>query len=184
MKDRGATHERSVRHAGRPIKDREMKSWGVALKDSLFSGTITNADLLAALAVFAKARRESAISPINAISHAVWGQRAARADSPSLQYTIPSLIINQVGTILWAMIYEKLRGEDVHARRILPNAGLISALAYITDYRIMPKRLTPGYELRLPPKALYGIYGALALSLASSTAASRMEAPLIHKRIR
>jgi hypothetical protein len=147
-----------------------MKSWDAALKDSLFSGTITNAVLLAALAAFAKARGESVISPINAISHAVWAQRAARADSPLRQYTILSLIINQVGAILWAMIYEELRGEDVHARSILPNAGLISALAYITDYWIMLERLTPGYELRLPPKALYGIYGALALSLASSTA--------------
>jgi hypothetical protein len=59
-----------------------MKSWDAALKDSLFSGTITNAVLLAALAAFAKARGESVISPINAISHAVWAQRAARADSP------------------------------------------------------------------------------------------------------
>ena len=147
-----------------------MKSWGAALKDSVFSGTITNAVLLAALAAFAKARGESAISPINAISHAVWSQRAARADSPSLQYTIPGLIINQIGAIFWAMVYEKLPSEDTHVRSVLPKAGLVSVLAYITDYWVMPKRLTPGYELRLPPKALYGIYAALALSLASNTA--------------
>ncbi len=147
-----------------------MKSWGAALRDSVLSGTITNATMLATLAAFAKARGESAISPINAVSHALWGEKAAHADSLSLQYTLPGLAINQIGATFWAMIYEKLLGEDSHARRTLPKAGLVSALAYITDYWIVPKRLTPGYELILPPKALAGVYTALALSLASSTA--------------
>jgi hypothetical protein len=48
------------------------------------------------------------------------------------------------------------------------GGGLVSALAYVTDYYVVPKRLTPGYELRLRPCALAGIYLALALSLSFS----------------
>ena len=41
----------------------------------------------------------------------------------------------------------------------------VSATAYVTDYCVVPKRLTPGFELRLPRRALAPIYAALALGL-------------------
>jgi hypothetical protein len=43
----------------------------------------------------------------------------------------------------------------------------VSAAAYITDYHFVPRRLSPGFELRIPPAALAAIYAALALGLAS-----------------
>jgi hypothetical protein len=44
---------------------------------------------------------------------------------------------------------------------------LISAAAYVTDYHIVPKRLTPGFEMRIPRVALAGVYAALALGLSA-----------------
>jgi hypothetical protein len=42
---------------------------------------------------------------------------------------------------------------------------VVSAAAYVTDYHVVPKRLTPGFELRVPRLALAGVYAALALGL-------------------
>lgn len=45
----------------------------------------------------------------------------------------------------------------------------MAAGAYVTDYYLVPRRFTPGYEKRLSGQALALIYGALALGLAAST---------------
>lgn len=53
------------------------------------------------------------------------------------------------------------------------NATLVTALAYVTDYHLVPHRLKPGFEQRLSPRSLAGIYGVLAASLAMSALATR-----------
>jgi hypothetical protein len=35
----------------------------------------------------------------------------------------------------------------------------------VTDYKVVPERLTPGFELRLSNKSLGVVYGALAAGL-------------------
>lgn len=53
----------------------------------------------------------------------------------------------------------------------------VSALAYVTDYYVVPKRFTPGIEKRLSPMALATTYGVLAASLAAGAVwANRAEA--------
>ena len=39
-------------------------------------------------------------------------------------------------------------------------------VAYVVDYHVVPRRLTPGFELRVPRRALAAVYGALAVGLA------------------
>jgi hypothetical protein len=46
-------------------------------------------------------------------------------------------------------------------------AAAVSSAAYVTDYYVVPRRLTPGFELRLPGSALALIYAALALGLSA-----------------
>ncbi|CAI07401.1 hypothetical protein ebA2309 [Aromatoleum aromaticum EbN1] len=52
------------------------------------------------------------------------------------------------------------------ARRSARGAA-VAAGAYVTDYYLVPKRFTPGYEKRLSGQSLALIYGALALGLAA-----------------
>jgi hypothetical protein len=47
----------------------------------------------------------------------------------------------------------------------LLRGAAVSAAAYVTDYHLVPRRLTPGFELRLPRLALAPIYAALAVGL-------------------
>jgi hypothetical protein len=42
----------------------------------------------------------------------------------------------------------------------------VAALAYFVDYRLTPRRLTPGYERRLSGRALLAVYASLAAGLA------------------
>ena len=47
----------------------------------------------------------------------------------------------------------------------LVGGVVISGLAYVTDYKLVPAWMTPGFEKRLSNRSLLGIYAALALGL-------------------
>jgi hypothetical protein len=108
-------------------------------------------------------------APLNATSHAAWGEAAARQDKPSLKFTGVGLLFNSAASIFWASLYEKWfaprigRNLQRSPLRPLVGAAAVTAGAYITDYYLVPKRLTPGFEKRVSGKALATIYGALAL---------------------
>jgi hypothetical protein len=71
--------------------------------------------------------------------------------------------------VFWALFYEAL------ADRMAPLArgAAVSALAYVVDYHVVPRRLTPGFEMRLGRPALAAIYAALAFGLSARDLLSR-----------
>jgi hypothetical protein len=52
---------------------------------------------------------------------------------------------------------------------------LTSGVAYLTDYRVVPARLTPGFEKRFSPRGMAWMYGVLggAFGIAGLLAARR-----------
>jgi hypothetical protein len=44
---------------------------------------------------------------------------------------------------------------------------VVAATAYVVDYHVVPRRLTPGFELRLRGAAFAGVFATLALGLAA-----------------
>lgn len=150
-----------------------MKTWKEAICDSAFSGTLANAATLAAAAFFGKAQTNNSVAPVNAVSHVIWGESARRANEFSVRHTLAGAAINHGACMFWAAIYEKWVAEERGLRDAFTGGAAVSALAYVTDYHLVPKRLTPGYELRLSGSALFGIYTALALSLGLSRALRR-----------
>ena len=128
------------------------------------SGTIATAATFLATALCGR-RRGAALAPINATSHVLWGEAAGRQERASLRYTVPGTALNAGASLLWAAIYERLFGaSESRAMRALGGPA-VSALAYVTDYHLVPKRLTPGWELRLKPADLALVYLALAAVL-------------------
>jgi hypothetical protein len=145
---------------------------------------------VAAAASLAGKREEgSYAAPLNATSHIVWGDDAASKDAPSLKYTLTGFLLNHASAIFWALFYEKLLGMDETRRdRVRPknwgkvpadglaerapfaqpllDAAVVTAGAYITDYYLVPKRFTPGFEKRLSAKSMFAVYAALAAGLA------------------
>lgn len=122
-----------------------------------------------ALAVALRGERESgsAIAPINATSHVAWGDAAAHEERADVAHTVLGAAIHTGAGVFWASVYEKLFGEraergDVAAA--FAGGAVVAGLAYLTDYHIVPKRLTPGWEHRVSGRSLALTYAVLALS--------------------
>jgi hypothetical protein len=128
------------------------------------------------VAACAKAENEPVAAPINAVSHIAFGDEAATHDEASAKYTGTGLALNASAVTAWALIHELLYsrvGSKGNVATALACGAAVSAAAYVTDYYIVPKRFTPGFEKRLSGWSLFGVYSALALSLAAGSICKR-----------
>jgi hypothetical protein len=143
----------------------------VALR-ALASGTVAGIASAATAAIAGKREDNSYAAPLNATSHVLWGDEAAAHDTASLKYTATGFLLNHAAAVFWALFYEKLfgrrgRASEAESSVVKPllGAAAVSAGAYITDYYLVPRRFTPGYEKRLSGKSMVAIYTMLALGL-------------------
>jgi len=146
-----------------------MKTWKEIALEALATGKLATLATTATIAVCGKAELDNPIAPINAISHIAFGDEAAREDSASLKYTATGFVLHDAACTSWAALHARLFGGAVakgSTRAAFAGGAFISALAYVTDYYLVPKRLTPGVEKRLSNRSLAAIYTVLALSLA------------------
>lgn len=137
-------------------------------KAAAVSGAVACAVTAAAAAAAGARSSGSAVAPINAISHVLYGSRAARVRRVDASHTATGLAINYGASTFWAGIYEAAFGraaERGELAKAAAGAAAVAALAYVTDYHLVPKRLTPGWEERMPLRSLAFVYGALALCL-------------------
>jgi len=141
------------------------------LRDTLCTGAAATAATTVAVAACGKTENGNPLAPINAISHIAWGERAARQERPSWKYTAVGLALNAAAVTFWAGLFEWLFGRS--SKKIaddpvtaIAKGAAVSAAAYVTDYYLVPARLTPGFEKRLSNCSLACVYGALAISLA------------------
>lgn len=106
-------------------------------------------------------------SAVNCICHMLDGDESERSGEFSLR---DSLI--GIGSHAGAMFFWSILHELAHSRRALPISVLdgvsLGALAYLVDYRVVPKRLTPGIEKVLSKYSLLWVYLVLALTLGAS----------------
>jgi hypothetical protein len=147
---------------------RETDDARAVLRGALIGGTLAAVASTAAAILAARAQAIPAAGAVNAVSHWAWGDAAAaRQDRVSVRYTLTGLLTNHAASIFWAFFYERLRPR---AGALTPGGALargaaVSGIAYLVDYHVVPRRLTPGYELRLSNRSLALIYGAIALAL-------------------
>lgn len=153
-----------------------MEDW---MKDTLATGALASVATTAAVALMGKLEDGSAIAPINAISHMIWGDEAARTEEVDVVHTLVGLGINAAAITSWAGLHELLmpRHCTPSIQRAVACGSAIAFVAYLTDYHVVPKRFTPGFEKRLSNAMLLGVYAVLALSLAAgSLYSNRQEA--------
>lgn len=147
------------------------KSWGSALRDAMIVGSFASLTSAAALALRGREETGHAVSTLNAPSHWVWGERAVWRDDTTLRYTAAGFGIHHASSIFWAVAHEKTRrvplppAENAFASH-LKRAALTTALAAFVDLRVVPGRLTPGFERRLSVPSLALVYGLFAVGLA------------------
>jgi hypothetical protein len=144
------------------------QGWSAALHKAVQSGAFA-AGATAACAALAGARDSgSAVAPINATSHIAWGESAGNVASVDAKHTLLGGVLHVGACVFWATFYEKYfarAAERGEVGKALFGGGVVAAAAYVTDYHIVPKRLTPGWEYRISRRSLAAVYTALALSL-------------------
>lgn len=143
--------------------------WSQVLREGAVAGTAGGLLSSLVLAMVGQRQNASRAAPVNAASHWLWGDRALVEDRATLRHTGVGLATQHAAAIFWATLYSALHGHRAEAKR-LPDAiagGIAtSALAYVVDYTITPRRFTPGYEHRLDGRGMLVVYGALAAGFA------------------
>jgi hypothetical protein len=143
--------------------------WNRIVKEGLVSGTL--AGLFSAAVLLATGKRDagSAVAPVNAESHWLWGDESLREDRPTLRHTLAGFVTHQLSTVFWATLYAAVRSprRPVHSVGEALAGGLAtSAAAAAIDYTLVPKRLTPGFEHRLSKPSMVGVFAAIAGGIA------------------
>lgn len=150
-----------------------MNSPRSRLHHVLTTASVATLGTTVAAALWGRHENGSVAAPLNATSHILWGDRAARHDEIDLEHTAVGTGLNAGAMLAWSAVLEGLLGPWVRRGSLAraATAGVaISALAYVTDYYLVPSRLTPGFEKRLSPFALGSIYAVLAGTLAAGAA--------------
>lgn len=144
-------------------------SWRQALSEGVVGGSLASILSTCVLAAAGARQAGSAVAPINAASHWLWGEESLHADRPTLRHTLIGYLTQHAASIFWATLYSWVYGHRDDAKQ-LPQAvaGAIatSAVAGLVDYQLIPKRLTPGYEHRVSTGAMVATFAALAAGFA------------------
>lgn len=149
--------------------NRQAGSVGDWLARAAVAGTWASALSVAVLALRGRQEAGTATASLNAPSHWLFGQEALRSNRPSWRHTFSGLLIHHGSSLFWALLYSRLLQQQQHRRDpawpVLTAVG-VTALAAWVDLRLVPKRLTPGFEHRLSNTSLVWVYGAFAAGLA------------------
>jgi hypothetical protein len=121
------------------------------------------------LALCGKAEIDDACAPLNCPSQWIWGRHAKYTNGFSLRHTVVGYAIHHAASIFWAVLHERLPARRPNNSK-LEAAVATSAVAAFVDYRLTPKRFTPGFEKRLSVKSLFLVYTAFAVGLAAAGA--------------
>jgi hypothetical protein len=134
------------------------------LTDGSLAGVLTTA----AVALLGRRETGSAAAPINATSHVLYGDEAGTVDAVDLKHTLPGLLINTGAGIFWAFLRELVldRAQRPGRAKSAVASAAPAGLAYAVDYHLIPRRLTPGWELRVSRKSVALGFVALGLGLA------------------
>lgn len=121
-----------------------------------------------ALMLLGRHETGSPFAPLNATSHIVWGEAAANVDKPDWKHTGVGQVLHHASAFFWGALFELLQARRARPTTagVLADAAVTTAVAAVVDLRLVPDRLTPGFEKRLSHQALAITYGALAAGLA------------------
>jgi hypothetical protein len=145
----------------------QMKDWQQAGFSAVITGTVASLVSSTALAMLAKLEGKSAIQPLNATSHWLHGEDAAKVREADLRHTAIGYATHHGASIFWATLFEALLQDKQRTPSdIVKCAALVSSLAAAVDYGIVPKRLTPGWEEAISKPSMAAGFAAMALGLA------------------
>ncbi|GLI94005.1 hypothetical protein [Methylocystis echinoides] len=150
------------------------KEWPRIGMSAVVTGLVAACVSAAALAAAAKLEGKSALQPINATSHWLNGDAAARVELPTARHTLVGFGTHVLSAIFWAAPFEAWLALNPPRtpEALLRDAAAMSGIAAVVDYGATPKRFTPGWELALSKVSMLAAYLAFTLGLAGGALAS------------
>ena len=146
-----------------------------ALRYAAFCGAGAGLASQAMLLAAALAEGQPVVLPINATSHWLNGDRAARVRRADLRHTALGAATNQSAALFWATLFglHLARKKEAGPAVIARDAALMGVIAGVVDYGLIPRRLTPGWELSLSRTSVALAMAAMALGLGLGGMAAR-----------
>lgn len=135
---------------------------------TLSSGLAATLLSLAALAWRGRTDTGSPAAPLNAVSHIVWGDESLRRDEATGRHTLVGGVLHAASALFWARIYDWMRAQRAvpTPSSALVDAAALTLAAAVVDLKLVPRRVTPGFERRLTPASLTAVYVAVGAGLA------------------
>jgi len=148
-----------------------MTSWTQALRFGTLAGSVASVVSAVYLARVGHRRNGEPAAPLNAVSHWFFGDAALREDGPSMRHTLTGYLVHHGASVFWGTLHAKFWGRRAAAAPMpaLAAAVATSAAACFVDYRMTPRRLTPGFERRVSTRELALVYGWFAVGLAAGS---------------
>lgn len=132
----------------------------------MMSGAVASALCTVVVSLGARGIGRRPARGTNATSHWVWGDAAADQDPASVRYTAVGYLIHHASSVFWATFYERwLLSRIPLSRRPALAAAAMAGVAYTIDYKVVPRRLTPGFEFHLSRPSILAAYAAFAAGL-------------------
>ncbi|WP_292292403.1 hypothetical protein [Marivita sp.] len=138
-------------------------------------GTVASLCVFGALGVLGRREARSAVAPINATSHVLYGDRAGVVEDIDISHTGVGSVINHGASIFWALPFTWWLSQTRNrsASRIALAAATTATVAGAVDYGLVPRRLSPGWEHAVPPRSVAMTFGSLAVGLALGALVTR-----------
>ncbi|WP_025601708.1 hypothetical protein [Burkholderia sp. WSM2230] len=146
------------------------------LEDIVLPGLVAGVLSTLALGACARLIGKRAAAPVSAVSHWVWPQEANQTARPRPRHLVTGLAIHHLMSIGWAAVnaytlaaiqqsVEPCRDcRSEHRQRVALASGL-TLFAAFSDYVIVPKRFTPGFEYHLDVPQITVVYVAFGAGL-------------------
>jgi hypothetical protein len=148
------------------------------IEQTLLCGAGAGLASVAAIALLAKVERRPVLGPINASSHWLWGDadaaRPAKDGRADLAHTAVGGATNIGAGLFWGAILGALRNPARNAPgQLVRDGALLGAVAGVLDYGLLPRRLSPGWELALSGRSVVLAMAAMATGAVLGDLAAR-----------
>ncbi|WP_209427775.1 hypothetical protein [Pararhodobacter sp. SW119] len=147
-------------------------------EQTLLCGAGAGLASVAAIALLAKIEGRPVLGPVNASSHWLWGDdgvaMAAKDGRADLAHTAIGGATNIGAGLFWGAIFGALRNPDHNAPgQLVRDGALLGAAAGVLDYGLLPRRLSPGWELALSGRSVVLAMAAMAMGAVLGDLAAR-----------
>jgi hypothetical protein len=141
---------------------------GSLVRPALRDGALAAALSSIALAWRGRTEIGSAAAALNAPSHWIYGDQALRRNAATLRFTLTGALVHAASAMLWGGVYRALRAQRAERSPVTAviDAAAVTGVAALVDLKLVPRRLTPGFERRLSSSGVLMVYASVAAGLA------------------